>query len=285
MNYKMEELLPIVGTLADKYTSFESTSITYEKAQELMEAVLYCIHELEVAEYEAVFLSESDALLLSEKITAKQAYEVGFSCVEKKVKTTLNLYNQILPELKNYENICLRDSFIKVLPEFFKWYDITFAPQNTIITLDYPVLKDISCYTGVDRIYEFLLCISWEQEFLKLFPEDYIIYSLSKSNPLYEEMIENICEAVLMSVTAHLLADKTYLERNFTEKDFCSINNLFSSTSHQNITCEIKHKIEQFFSQYYKHGNKLFEYFSGSINGVLLRIKNALKNQILSDIF
>ncbi|MCI8365872.1 MAG: hypothetical protein HFG34_13135 [Eubacterium sp.] len=37
MNYKMEELLLIVGTLADKYTSFESTSITYEKAQELME--------------------------------------------------------------------------------------------------------------------------------------------------------------------------------------------------------------------------------------------------------
>ena len=33
MNYKMEELIPIVGKLAGRYTSFESTSVTYEKAE------------------------------------------------------------------------------------------------------------------------------------------------------------------------------------------------------------------------------------------------------------
>ena len=32
MNYEMEELVPIVGKLAEKYTGYESTSITYEKA-------------------------------------------------------------------------------------------------------------------------------------------------------------------------------------------------------------------------------------------------------------
>ena len=37
----MEELVPIVGKLAEKYTSHESTSITYEKAEQLMGAVLY----------------------------------------------------------------------------------------------------------------------------------------------------------------------------------------------------------------------------------------------------
>ena len=46
MDYEMEELVPIVGKLAEKYTSHESTSITYEKAEQLMGAVLYCIHEL-----------------------------------------------------------------------------------------------------------------------------------------------------------------------------------------------------------------------------------------------
>ena len=39
--------MPIVAELADKYTGKESTSITYEKARQLMEAVLYCIHEYE----------------------------------------------------------------------------------------------------------------------------------------------------------------------------------------------------------------------------------------------
>ncbi len=40
-NYTMEELVPIVGKLAEKYTAYESTSITYEKAEQLMEAALY----------------------------------------------------------------------------------------------------------------------------------------------------------------------------------------------------------------------------------------------------
>ena len=48
----MEELVPIVGKLAEKYTSFESTSISYEKAEQLMGAVLYSIHEWEAEEWE-----------------------------------------------------------------------------------------------------------------------------------------------------------------------------------------------------------------------------------------
>ncbi|MDE7059645.1 MAG: hypothetical protein K2P03_13260 [Lachnospiraceae bacterium] len=40
----MMELLPVVAWLTKKYTSGMSTSVTYEKAQELMEAVLYCIN-------------------------------------------------------------------------------------------------------------------------------------------------------------------------------------------------------------------------------------------------
>lgn len=43
MEYTMEELVPVVGKLAEKYTAYESTSITYEKAEQLMGAVLYCI--------------------------------------------------------------------------------------------------------------------------------------------------------------------------------------------------------------------------------------------------
>ena len=41
----IEELLPVMAHLADKYTSKESTSVSYDTAQRLMEAVLYCIHE------------------------------------------------------------------------------------------------------------------------------------------------------------------------------------------------------------------------------------------------
>ena len=43
MEYKMEELVPIVESLARKYTAGDSTSVKYETAQMLMEGVLYCL--------------------------------------------------------------------------------------------------------------------------------------------------------------------------------------------------------------------------------------------------
>ena len=49
MNYSVEELMPVFEKLAEKYAGYESTSITYEKAEQLMEAVIYCICEGEQA--------------------------------------------------------------------------------------------------------------------------------------------------------------------------------------------------------------------------------------------
>ena len=70
MSYTMEELLTVVGKLAGKYTGFESTSITYEKARQLMEAVLYCINELE---------GKGAGLAAAQRLPAQQAYERGIT--------------------------------------------------------------------------------------------------------------------------------------------------------------------------------------------------------------
>ncbi len=47
MEYRVEELMLIVSKLAGKYAVFENTSISYEKAQMLMEAVIYCLEAYE----------------------------------------------------------------------------------------------------------------------------------------------------------------------------------------------------------------------------------------------
>ena len=45
MNYEPKELLPIVAELAEKYVGCDSTSISYETAQMLMEGIIYCLEE------------------------------------------------------------------------------------------------------------------------------------------------------------------------------------------------------------------------------------------------
>ena len=61
---RMEELLPIVAKLSEKYTGGDSTSVTYETAQELMEAVLYCVREYEQNQ---TYVTEEDMNWWSEK--------------------------------------------------------------------------------------------------------------------------------------------------------------------------------------------------------------------------
>ena len=170
--YKMEELVPIVGKLAQRYTAGESTSVTYEKAEQLMGAVLYCIREAAYAERGDYSCEKGqqkcDILAKQEKLSAQQAYERGLACVEKKVRAALSLYNELMTAFDSYGNRCLY----------------------------YPVLQDLSAYTGIDRIYEYLHCIEKEQAFLRTFPRNDVIDALARYNPAYEDMVDNICGAV-----------------------------------------------------------------------------------------
>ncbi len=271
----MEELIAIVGRLAEKYNAHKSTSMTYEKAEQLMEAVLYCIHETE--QFGDSFMVSAGAMPI------QRIYEVGALYVEEKVKKALDLYNEMLPTFVYYGNRCLYDTFIKGLPEFFKWYDMRFEPQNTILTLDYPVLKDISGYMGIDKVYEFIVCIYLEQKFLHIFPGDYIINILLKYNRKYKDMIENICEIVFTAVIGHILAGKS-LSEDLEEADYLWIQKIFREADLCEIKEQLRNVAEIFVQKYYEDYGELLEYLTYSIDSVAIRLKNAANNGALHQI-
>ena len=244
MNFSVEELLPVVGKLAEKYTGWESTSITYEKAEQLMEAVLYCIREMD---------GQREGLVSQEKMSAEMAYELGYQCVVEKVKETLDLYHKILPDFSFYENRCLRDTFLKGIPEFFRWYDVKFEPQNTILTLDYPVLVDLSGCSGIDRIHKYLACIHVEQKFLQRFPEEEVIHILSRYNKHHRDMIENICDFVLLDIAKKMVAEA-------------------GLTGEQEIKDFLRSVVPRLVQEYYGGDEDLCDYLSHGMDNVITRI-------------
>lgn len=279
MHYKMEELVPIIARLAEEYTAFESTSIPYEKAEQLMEAVLYCIHESEGSGHLPV--SE-------EKLSARQAYEAGRTCVEKKAKQALALYHEILPGFVSFGNRCLNETFTKGIPEFFRWYDIKFNPSDTILTLDYPVLKDLSGLTGIDKIYEFLKCIRLEQKFLQSFPKEYIMEILEKyiqkihvDPDVSQDLVENICEIVLAAVLPYILLKKPLSEPCFTEAEYGKLQEIFSQEELPRIRKNLEDMVKAFLRKCdagevrEETGNVLSEYLLLPAEGLAVRLKNA----------
>lgn len=195
MNYEMEELFPIVGKLAEQYTSNESGSVTYETANQLMGAVIYCIRETEI--------QNETSLQPKTSCPAKQAYETGFALARQKVKQALCLYNEITQEFESYGNQCIMDVIQIGMPEFFKWYDLKFNPQNEILTLDYPVLKDLSEFEGIDKIYEYLICIQIEQQFLSQLPKEFVERALKSQGIPARDQMDNLCETVLSFIIDH----------------------------------------------------------------------------------
>lgn len=185
--YSMEELLPLVSRLAFRYTGGEHSSVTYECAQRLMEAVLYCIHEYRIYQENA---------LLAEDIPAAEAYRQGQQIVMDKVRALQKLYNDMVPDFKDYGCLCLRDTVRKGIPAFLQFYDFNFAPQETLLTLDYPVQENLEHLSGVSRVLAYMKCICREQEYLSEMDEREVVAILHAYHRDYGILIENICEIV-----------------------------------------------------------------------------------------
>lgn len=95
--YSMEGLMTIVAKLAGQYMCGESSSISYERAQMLMEAVIYCVKEYESADNDK----------LSGGFWLEEAYRGGSQLVVEKVMKLKDRYHQMLPSFRDYGMICL----------------------------------------------------------------------------------------------------------------------------------------------------------------------------------
>ena len=198
--FPMEELIPIVAELAEKYTSGESSSVSYERARGLMGAVIYCINETS--------REKEENCLLRQGMTVRERYETGCRMVVEKAKRTTILYNELMQDFWDFGNENYRDTVTRAIPGFLKYYDPMFAPQETIITMDYPTILPISKSTGIDAVYEYVRCILWEQKFFHGFSEEYVCSVLERYHCGYQRHFFNLCGVFLRYVIWQLLMGK-----------------------------------------------------------------------------
>lgn len=171
------------------------------------------------------------------------------------------------------------------MPEFFRWYDVSFEPQNTILTLDYPILKDISEFTGIDLIYDYILCICLEQKFLKCFPEKYVKNILYRYHEEYEDLLENICEIVFWFFIGHILAEKPLTDLDLTEEDCQKIQSICCHTDTHKLKKQLEQITQLFLKRYCENCEDLLEYLQDSINHLVFRLKQAAEQNSLRTVF
>lgn len=262
--YEMEELIGVVAVLAEQYSGMDSTSIPYEKAQQLMEAVQYCIHKFESCGGEVPAVG---------KTPAGEAYRRGYQLVVEKVKDMMDRYHLLIEDFCSYGNVYLNDTILKGIPEFLKWYDAKYYPQNTILTMDYPVLVDLSSDCGIDAIAEYVKSIAIEQRFLGRFAKEDVVRFLKMYCVDYQELIENICSIVLFYVVCYLLMDKT-LEEELTKEDYSQIGRMYETEGEEIMSERITDKIREFLETYYPKDEEIIRYIMPEADNIAVRMKN-----------
>lgn len=247
MNYEMKELLPIVAELTEKYTSGESTSVSYEKARQLMEAVLYCMEQG----------NAGNQLISGEKVPAEIVYRRGYEKLICRVKETQAFYNELIMDFCAYGNKNYNDTVTGAIPGFFRYYDVRFAPQETVITMDYPTICPTGARRGIDAVQTYVEYISLEQKFMNLLPRDYVYGILYRFQPDYQKQFYNICSIVLRHILACMMIGKA-LGKAGTVEDYEMLKSLILENGRSHTEERLSECLEKLIAEKY-HGEKALE--------------------------
>lgn len=267
MNYKIEELLPIVAELTERYTSKESTSISYEKARQLMEAVLYCMNHC----------GGDNQLVSREGTTAKEAYQLGYENLIQKVKKVRTLYNEMIMDFNSYGNENYDDTVTKAIPGFFRYYDVRFAPQDTIITMDYPTLCPIAECSGIDAVEKYVKYISYEQKFMKVLPEEFVYEVLYRFQTGYRKQFYNISRIILRHILSHMLIGKN-LGKISDEADYKLMYEIVQAHTVEWLNKTFPELLEKLIQEKYHSDKEMETYLQGDINDFVTELFVAAQN-------
>ncbi len=235
MAYNEEELLQLLDQIIKKSVSYESTSVTYDRAQELMDGILYHLEEC----------SQEEGALQGENTPIEVLYQQGKELTKEKVYRAKALCQKITEVFQDYGVANYRDAIMKGMPAFFVRYDPIYMPQNHLLTLDYPVLFPRSEQRGVDLILDYLECIRAEQNFLKHFPENAVIQVLEETGKNYrQDYFDNIASRVLRQALFCMIAGKSLLYLEVDGEDQEEVKAFFAGETREKALIKITRLIE-----------------------------------------
>ena len=268
-SYAMEELLPIVAELTSKYTRNESTSVTYETAEQLMGAVLYCLREYhEESTYDSDVINKEDTIramtTAKQGENARRAYEEGYQKVLKKIESVRVSYNHLVEIFQAYGNVNYHDTVIKGVAGFFKFYDPRFAPQDSIITMDYPTIRPIGELTGIDAIERYVTDISLEQILLQALPTEWIIETLTADHTDFQTQFYNICGVVLRE-----LLDQRKVRAWIKE---LPVGQTQSEQFPGELEEKLTEKLRRMVREHYHDDPALLDYLSGALPDICVEL-------------
>lgn len=272
----LSELWELLKIQADKYNGIDSTSMPIEKAQDILQSLLYTIgvavdngiSEDEVLNGDLSHLIDRGQNILKEK--------------KKTVKVELKLMCRELPEINNVYYL----STLKNIGVFFKNYNIYYEAHNIPCSIDYWPLCPISeKVKGISYIEEFIARIQIENDFLNCFEQSKLISLYRRFMPGYSGALFNLCEPVLSNAIGLGMLEQDIHNLNVSAARRNDIFHLLFGKSQDEIQTIIEQAVLFVCEKLGMTERREQNYLVNAASGMSARVSEALEQQDLSNIF
>lgn len=171
------------------YTLNDSSSIPDETAKELFTSICFLL---------SLYKKETGSSLLElSENNADELLDQAIKTVRKKTEECMALYEEVLSNMPDVQNIYLNDT-LKDAGTFFKRYDIYYFSHQIPCMIDYPLCTAVpESLLGIEYMTEYLRRVAAENLFLRQFSFNTLHNILSQVHPGYEDLPLNLCSPIL----------------------------------------------------------------------------------------
>lgn len=276
------QIMNILKEIIMRYTKGESTSVTVETAEKLLNSICYSIDAYSIS----IDNPEECIAILKEK-SIKEIYNGGIEIVTACVKESKLLYKKIMPRKLKVPLMAYNDTLEAILGLFDK-YEIVFNAQDKIATIDYPLAFDDMNAKGIFYIKQYLETLELENEFCNLFDIEDITKTLNDYGKIYEidytQALINIFEVIINNSIFSAILGNSAKTLNITKFQYNVLNNKLKSLETHKISSFINEGIEKMIIDLQINVSKLIEYIYKYKTLFLQRILNALENDSLNNL-
>ncbi|MEN6463332.1 MAG: DUF6179 domain-containing protein [Syntrophomonas sp.] len=283
LNSIQTQLMSLLRDLITRYTKGESTSVKAETAQSILLSILYSIDACISNTNNPV-----DAIALLKADNIIELYEKGLTVVSSCLAEAKSLYQEILNKKLNIPLKAYQATIDEALPEFFISYDVIFKAQDTMASIDYPLLFDDMRIKGIYYIKQYLKKLEIETEFCSLFAIEDIEKLLLNYGRVYDldyrEALINIFEVLLTNSIFSALSSNNPNKLSITKHQYEILLEKLKAVDHTLYSSLFNKAIEALLYELRIARPELKNYIRKFKSVLMPRFLNALDHDSLSNV-
>lgn len=278
-----DQLIPLLAELILKYTTGESSSVTVEAAQRLLGSFLYSTDA-----YLKSFRYKETAIYCLSNSCAAEIYEKGQALIRACQEQTLLLYEDVRDHKLDIPIKAYHCTIDEDLPDFLNKYDLLFNAQETMATMDYPLLFDDMRLQGIFYIEQYLKKLTMETDFCHLFSPADINQLLINYGRVYRidisESLINAFEIILTNALFSFMAGNRPGELSISNAQLNMLKNHFAGLDSEKYPSVISRTVNELLEILGAANPDFINYIEGFIPLFMPRFINALENGCLANV-